>query len=353
MEFNDYPLQGAATRKLLQSRHGDNEALRAADLPTFYDKLLSKLWHGKMDPETAASLGPLAVEFAWLGARRPYYSVWPHVVDGLTRVPLALSACQLRLPMPALLLRFAAGQEPQFGEQRLRSVLVHVVPGELEFVGTDGSILRVGTPGVVAWSVLSDVGLLDSDGLPSPHRCYAKLTPDITVEQLLAGMAANDVAFTGAAPLGADTAAAMRFAVRIVAGCCLLAQDPDIVVPDVLAADRQRYDETGDLKYVEKAQRRGKIGWNVGARLEMDPHYRRAHLGLRWCGKGRTEPRIVPISGCLVKRQKLKEVPTGYLDDEVCPTCGSYRVPQTGLCAHCQKAEHDAHATTHAACQPG
>jgi hypothetical protein len=35
---------------------------------------------------------------------------------------------------------------------------------------------------------------------------------------------------------------------------------------DVLADDRAKFDDSGDQKYVEKARRRGKIGWDmVGA----------------------------------------------------------------------------------------
>jgi hypothetical protein len=34
------------------------------------------------------------------------------------------------------------------------------------------------------------------------------------------------------------------------------------------------------LKYVAKAHRRGKVGWNAGRRTEVAPHYRRPHMTL-------------------------------------------------------------------------
>ena len=34
------------------------------------------------------------------------------------------------------------------------------------------------------------------------------------------------------------------------------------------------------LKYVAKAHRRGKVGWNVGRRIEVAPHFRRPHMTL-------------------------------------------------------------------------
>ncbi len=105
----------------------------------------------------------------------------------------------------------------------------------------------------------------------------------------------------------------VRVAVRIALSLCLLANDPDIIQPDVLADDRRKYEETGDQKYVDKAVRRGKRGWVVGAHLDVSPHWRRAHFGIRWTGKGAAVPKIVPIKGAVVKRSKLTDVPTGYM----------------------------------------
>jgi hypothetical protein len=38
--------------------------------------------------------------------------------------------------------------------------------------------------------------------------------------------------------------------------------------------------------YVDKAHRRGKVGWNVGRHIEVAPHYRRPHMALVWTGTG-------------------------------------------------------------------
>ena len=334
MKFHDYPLMGSAFRDNLVRRNPEL-AEKAKTLKQFYGETLSMIaQHPKIGAVEIATM----VEASWLGLRRPYYSVWPHVVHGLSTVPLTLDASKLRLPIDTLCVRFAEADTPTFEGSPLRSVLA-------QFTDNPRTLQMEADEACGFWSISADVGehFVGEKGpeaglsLPHPMTFNMFLRKGVEFEKLLAEV-------DDAADYTPGQRAALKFAVRIVAGCCLLASDPDIVVPDVLAADRQRYDETGDLKYVEKAQRRGKVGWNVGARLEVDPHYRRAHLGLRWCGKGRTEPRIVPIAGCLVKRQKLKEVPTGYLDDEVCPACGNYRVPQTGICAHCQKAEHDADA---------
>ncbi|MFH1923922.1 MAG: hypothetical protein ABIP48_29025 [Planctomycetota bacterium] len=60
------------------------------------------------------------------------------------------------------------------------------------------------------------------------------------------------------------------------------------IEPDVLSKDRPRFEQTGDEKYVTKAHRRGKVGWNVGRQIEVAPHYRRPHMALVWTGGFRT-----------------------------------------------------------------
>jgi hypothetical protein len=67
---------------------------------------------------------------------------------------------------------------------------------------------------------------------------------------------------------------------------------------------------------VEKAAKRGVVGWSIGEQYEAIPHFRRPHLGLRWTEKGRKTPRIVPIKGSIVHRSKATDVPTGYLTED-------------------------------------
>ena len=81
---------------------------------------------------------------------------------------------------------------------------------------------------------------------------------------------------------------------------CLLENDPSVVEPDVLSKNRDRFEQTGDRKCVDKALRRGKVGWNVGRRIEVIPHYRRPHLMLAWTGPGWAVPRVVPRQGSVV-----------------------------------------------------
>jgi hypothetical protein len=92
----------------------------------------------------------------------------------------------------------------------------------------------------------------------------------------------------------------------------LLLRGPQIISPDVLSKDRDKFDRTGDEKCVEKAHRRGQVGWDVGRHVEVAPHYRRPHLMLAWTGAGRAVPKIVPRRGTIVPRSKVEVVPSGW-----------------------------------------
>jgi len=63
---------------------------------------------------------------------------------------------------------------------------------------------------------------------------------------------------------------------------------------------RTKFEQTGDQQYVDKAHRRGRVGWNVGRRIEVAPHYQRPHLMLAWTGGG---------PGC---SRKVEKVPSGF-----------------------------------------
>jgi hypothetical protein len=99
-----------------------------------------------------------------------------------------------------------------------------------------------------------------------------------------------------------------RLAFARCCSLCLLENDPSVIEPDVLSKDRMRFEASGDEKYIDKAHRRGTVGWNVGRRMELAPHYRRRHMALVWTGSGR----VVPRRGRVVHREKVEKVPSGF-----------------------------------------
>lgn len=120
-------------------------------------------------------------------------------------------------------------------------------------------------------------------------------------------------------------------------GILAIGDDPEIIKPVVLQADTQKYVDTQDAKYVEKARRRGVIGFEVGpdiptreeARQQMQenelakkkgqkcPHKRCAYLGWRWTGhRGSQIPKLTWISEAYINWNKVEELPQGYYGKE-------------------------------------
>ena len=107
--------------------------------------------------------------------------------------------------------------------------------------------------------------------------------------------------------------------VSIAIGVAMLAQDERFAEPILLKRDQgKQLDAEGLQRAIERAKRNGRNGMTIGRTLELSPHFRSPHFGIRWTGKGRTVPKLVPVKGCVVSRNKLYPIPTGYLgvDDE-------------------------------------
>ena len=115
--------------------------------------------------------------------------------------------------------------------------------------------------------------------------------PGLTVEQSLAGLGTRGLF----AEIGIEVPETwLMDCVRLCCSLCLLENDPAIISPDVLADDRAKYEASGDQKYVDKAHRRGKVGWDVGKHIEVIPHFRRPHMALVWTGMGGRCRRLCP-----------------------------------------------------------
>ncbi len=127
-------------------------------------------------------------------------------------------------------------------------------------------------------SVLIDIGeVMGEIGVPIyTYRNFPR-KPGLTVEQSVASLGTNGLF----ADIGVQVPDSLVMdCVRLCCSLCLLENDPSIISPDVLADDRAKYEASGDQKYVEKAHRRGKVGWDVGKHIEVIPHYRRSHMAL-------------------------------------------------------------------------
>jgi hypothetical protein len=210
-------------------------------------------------------LGQLYNERDWEKARRPYYNVWPSIVPMLTRLNLDLDSGLIKLPMPALCVRLPQEKNPlTFDWKGKETPISCMLMGDMN----QGKGI----------SILIDVGEVMGDGSDFGVPIYSyrnfRRESGLTVEAAILELGPNTMADLGIQipePLVMDC-------VRLCCSLCLLENDPSIISPDVLSKDRGRFEQTGDDKYVDKAHRRGKVGWDVGRHVEVAPHYRSLNL---------------------------------------------------------------------------
>jgi hypothetical protein len=259
---------------------------------------------GPGKPEIGEPFGiMLALERGWYAMNRPYFKVWPSIAEALMRVRLDVPAELVSIDcIPVIAIRVAeitkAGTAIHPG---LRSVLA----------GWFGAARDT-------W-VTPCLGISYQYGIPDfrSSQYLLELVPGESAESLFDKLKRR--------PMVPGSGDPQRFSVagealRLVIAVAMLASDPSIISPDVLSRDRDRFDRSTDpverQRLIDKARRRGIVGWRIGEQYETIPHYRRPHPALYHVGKGRHDQRIVFRAGSIVHRQKLTEIPTGYLTEE-------------------------------------
>ncbi len=286
MDFHSYTTMRDWTRR------ADPDDRPAQDIDQFYRRAQADA----VGMGSAQFFAQMINERDWEKARRPYYNVWPSIIPMLTRLDLDLDSELIRLPLPALCIRFPKGKNLLTFEWEGEEIAVRcILMGDMN----QGEGI----------SVLIDVGELVGDfGVPCyTYRNFPR-KPGLTVEESVAGLGRNVFA-----DIGIQVPSSLVDAcVRLCCSLCLLENDPSIISPDVLADDRAKFDASGDQRFVEKAHRRGKVGWDVGKHLEVIPHFRRPHMMLVWTGRGRAVPRIVPRKGSIVHREAVEKLPSGF-----------------------------------------
>jgi len=238
----------------------------------------------------------LRSEWLWWTNGRPYYNVWPAMVDTLTTFDVT------HVPLAS----FFAAPDPhiaiQFSVDNSRQVLGMLV-----------SVLR---------NVPTEAGVRDVI-LFSRHtverqivECSGRMIHAVYCDMLavLPGKQTYSLAEVGAYY---NERPENRWLRNIALAVLLMERTPSLFEPDILRCDCERYDRasTDVRKRLEERafKRRGQRGYHVGRQLETIPHYRRPHPALYWTGKGRRIATVVFRSGCIVKRQAMTTAPTGRL----------------------------------------
>ena len=275
------------------------DACKRSGLPDDPDDFYKMVFADAVKMRSGQFYGQITNERDWERARRPYYAVWPSIVPMLTRLNLDLNSALIRLALPALCVRFPKNKNPLAFDWKGKNTSIQcMLMGEIN----KGRGI----------SILIDVGEAMGDGKDFGVPIYTyrnfRRQEGLTVEEALRELGSNELAELGV-QIPEDL---ITDCVRLCCSLCLLEDDPSVIEPDVLSKDRTKFEQTGEQKYVSKAHRRGKVGWNVGRQVEVAPHYRRPHLTLVWTGAGRAVPRVVPRRGSVVHRAKVERVPSGF-----------------------------------------
>lgn len=204
-------------------------------------------------------------EVIWHKSERPYYNVYPGIQESLEKLDLSkVRLDMLGFPFMSLLIR----------------------------THKDGAAIVVHKPGM-------DKLVLIIEANKQRFAVGLRVDNKETIGQVLDEEACSD-------PV------AMRF-LKIACGCGLL--HDGILEAEVLSRDYGINALTEPERYaaaVDRARRRGKVGWAIGKAYEVIPHVRRPHLAVMWTGTGRQVQKIVMRSGCVVHRKKAEQLPTGF-----------------------------------------
>lgn len=249
-------------------------------LPGLTRDRMYSMCEGMMDPIAVAHL---QWERTWVSQKRPFYRVWPKILPMLLKLSLSMiPSSSVRLPegIDSLLVQLPHGNDIT------HTILVgHVQtskgPGVM--IGSQDGKLSGGVP-------LIDMWLFQNDDTP--------------ISEVVANL-------KQAAPLQASEEVRDKV-LSLVTTLCLLEDNPDLISPVLLASDAGK-PVTDQL--ISKARRRGRVGWDVGSSIEVAPHFRRPHPAIMWTGAGRTTPKVVLRSGSVVHRNKVTNIPEGYLDE--------------------------------------
>lgn len=293
----------------------------------FYKDMLNRVFFDRYELGAGASIearNTFQIERLFVESRRPYYRVYPSIIKALLKVKLdKVPSESFSLPVDVLEIQLPEGD---------KSFSV-VIDGDVVYCR---AILAWYTDTIAAESIvdLKEVSM----GAFKTLAFYADFGEriggeDITVPLtewcqicLESGKTLQDCVEKTIAKRNPDRQMQSSMSpetvgsiTRFLCGLSILSTDEadGIVKPEVLEADRAKYELTHDPKFIEKAKRVGKVGWTIGEETaEASPHIRSAHMALFWTGPGRTIARIRPRRGCVVRREDITKIPTGYGDDD-------------------------------------
>jgi hypothetical protein len=320
MEFHEYPTMHQFTEWYTESK---GKRLKVSRREFYKSGNLGSSIEGYAKARsvpTTPVVFRIVSEKSWYEHGRPYYNVYPYIIPLLLRLNLGLTMEVIKPTFPVMLFRFPRNQGDDSSwlqTSKVQSILGYYpedAPGMfLQCMSESGE-----------FTAQLPVNLSTPYSVDEPGRPFLA-TPTTTYEEYFDHLEAST-------PTGPEcTRVVTTELLKIIISLCMLGKDPSIIQPVVLSKDRRAWEATGDWKYVEKARRRGVYGWEIGRNIEeqiakeieqetrehggVSPHWRNGCPALCWTGEGRKIPEIRWRNGCIVNRERLLAMPTGYLDE--------------------------------------
>lgn len=282
--------------------------------PTYYECLQKIIKERKLSLEEAyrsvilssivdgSSTSWAEAELAWIKDRRPYYLLYPSIAEAFRTIKFSIPISEVldHLKIKSVCIRFAVEHElSKFSYNNVvygvRSIIV--VP----FYSRKNNEFKI-TYTFDIGETFNDFPLMGFNNIlvvpgKSVEECIDLLVPD--TESLNSGVELPDEL--------------IKDCLRVIIGISLLDRsNTDYFYPDVLTDDKNKFEETGDAKYVEKARRRGKFGFHIGRDLVVNPGFVGPHSQRYHIGEGRKKIIWRFKKGYFIKREKVIKVPTGF-----------------------------------------
>lgn len=269
------------------------------DLNILYPTVISRLVQ-------ASEKMAINAEWQWIKQKKPYYSLFPSFAKGLQTLKLDIPCECMQMPLQHVLIRFPKGHETVQWEINRK---IHSVQSFLAAEAYDDA-------GGRGWVVSLEIGE-EYDGINPEHKIHPKsfmcfeLIPGMSVDAAIDRLGEYEYDEGIAVPI-----AAFKSCVKIMCGLAVLDEtEKHLFTPDVLTADKRKFEETGEQRYIDKAIKRGKFGWKVGENYIVNPSYIKPHFQHYWTGTGRTKKILKLKRGYFIRREEIREIPTGYLEE--------------------------------------
>jgi len=233
-------------------------------------------------------------------SRRPFYRVYPGIMTALLRLGIEkVDISKVRPPVNGLALEFAEGHFLRVEPYEISNLMIAEFGEEMLFIE-----------------------YVHSDDNRGNKRGHIKFPRD---RQTIMDHLNNE-------PEAEQSL--MTQIMQIVFGICMIPQsDTDLIKPLVLNRDKEKFESTGDVKFIERARRNGVNGWELGRDIptpeEMEafrkqagesgrksPHWRTGYFAIRHTGEGRSVPVVRWIREAFVNKDLWKTVPHGYYGNE-------------------------------------